>query len=140
MSLLLSRLYFPFFSSILQDGRDGGVASPESRRLKGLKGGVGDGGEPQRRARHPRDIVQAARLLITRSCMRAPGGRAKGMKGVIRCCRYGRKLKHNHTDVFYGRRGSSGGFMGVVAHKRKSKYEPFVTQAVKKGNKVRKWG
>lgn len=57
------------------------MASPESRRLKGLKGGVGDGGEPQRRARHPGDIVQATRLLITRSCMRAPGGRAEGMKG-----------------------------------------------------------
>lgn len=82
VSLLLRRLYFPFFFfSILQDGRDGGVASPESRRLKGLKGGVGDGGEPQRRARHPGDIVQATRLLITRNCMRAPGGRAEGMKG-----------------------------------------------------------
>lgn len=31
--------------AMLQDGRDGGVASPETRRLEGLKGGVGDGGE-----------------------------------------------------------------------------------------------
>lgn len=81
MSLLLRRLYFPV--TILQDGRDGGVTSPESRRLKGLKGGVGDGGEPQRRARHPGDIVQAARLLITCSYMRAPDGRAEVMKGSL---------------------------------------------------------
>lgn len=44
----------------LQDGGDGGVASPESGRLKGLEGGVGDGGEAQRRARHPGDIVETA--------------------------------------------------------------------------------
>lgn len=67
MSLLRS---LSFLVAALQDGRDGGVTSTESRRLKGLKGGVGDGGEPQRRARHPGDIVQAARLLITRSYMR----------------------------------------------------------------------
>lgn len=65
MSLLLGHLYFPV--TPLQDGRDGGVTSPETRRFKGLKRGVGDGGEPQRRARHPGDIVQAARLLVARS-------------------------------------------------------------------------
>lgn len=59
------------------------MTSPESRRLKGLKGGVGDGGEPQRRARHAGDVVQAARLLVTRSCVRAPGGRAEVTKGSL---------------------------------------------------------
>lgn len=53
--------------AMLQDGGDGGVASPEARRLEGLKGGVGDGGEAQRGSRHPRDVIEAARLLITRS-------------------------------------------------------------------------
>lgn len=52
--------------AMLQDGRDGGVASPEARRLKGLEGGVGDGGEAQRGARHPGDVIEAARLLVTR--------------------------------------------------------------------------
>lgn len=79
VSLLLRCLDFPI--APLQDGRDGGVTSPESRRLKGLKSGVGDGGEPQRRACHPGDIVQAARLLIARSYMRTPGRRAEVMKG-----------------------------------------------------------
>lgn len=45
---------------MLQDGGNGGVTSPESRRLEGLKGGVGDGGEAQRGARHPGDIIEAA--------------------------------------------------------------------------------
>lgn len=46
--------------AMLQDGRDGGVASPEARRLEGLKGGVGDGGEAQRGACHPRDVIETA--------------------------------------------------------------------------------
>jgi len=64
---------------MLQDGGDGGAASPEARRLKGLKGGVGDGGEAQRSARHPRDIIEAARLLITRGYMKmtSTGQRSK---------------------------------------------------------------
>lgn len=45
---------------MLQDGGNGGMASPESRRLKGLEGGVGDGGETQRCARHPGDIIETA--------------------------------------------------------------------------------
>lgn len=49
-----------FVSAMLQDGGNGGVTSPESRRLEGLKGGVGDGGEAQRGARHPGDIIEAA--------------------------------------------------------------------------------
>lgn len=36
------------------------MTSPESRRLEGLEGGVGNGGEAQRGARHPRDIIEAA--------------------------------------------------------------------------------
>lgn len=50
---------------MLQDGRDGGVAPPEARWLEGLEGGVGDRGEAQRGARHPRDVIETARLLIT---------------------------------------------------------------------------
>lgn len=42
------------------------MASPEARRLEGLEGGVSDGGEAQRSPRHPRDIIEAARLLVTR--------------------------------------------------------------------------
>lgn len=45
---------------MLQDGGDGRVASPESGWLEGLEGGVGDGGETQRRARHARDVIEAA--------------------------------------------------------------------------------
>jgi len=52
--------------ALLQDGGDGGAASPEASRLEGLEGGVGDGGEAQRGARHPGDIIEAAGLLITR--------------------------------------------------------------------------
>lgn len=51
--------------AMLQDGRNGRVASPEARRLKRLKGGVGDGGEAQWGTRHPRDVIEATRLLIT---------------------------------------------------------------------------
>lgn len=47
-------------SATLQDGGNGGVTSPESRRLEGLEGGVGDGGEAQRGARHSGDIIEAA--------------------------------------------------------------------------------
>lgn len=47
-------------SAMLQDGGNGGVTSPESRRLEGLEGGVGDGGEAQRGARHSGDIIEAA--------------------------------------------------------------------------------
>ena len=90
-------LYFPV--TILQDGRDGGVTSPESRRLKGLEGGVGDGGEPQRCARHPRDVVQAAGLLITRSYIRAPGRRAGVMKRSLDVPMIWLKMKYSHTDV-----------------------------------------
>lgn len=116
------------------------MTSPESRRLKGLKGGVGDGGEPQRCARHPGDVVQAARLLIARSYMRAAGGRAEVMKGSLDVPVIWLKVETKSGGRFDGRRGCSGGFMDVMVHKRESKYEPFVTQAVKKGNKVRKWG
>lgn len=42
------------------------MASPEARRLEGLKRGVGDGGEAQRGTRHPGDVIEAARLLVTR--------------------------------------------------------------------------
>lgn len=103
-------------SAILQDGRYGGVTTPEPRWLKWLKGGVGDGGEPQWRARHPGDIVQAAWLLITWSCMRATGGEAEVMRGWGHSMFpwYGRKLKHNNTDVFYERRGCSGGFVDAM--------------------------
>lgn len=45
---------------MLQDGGNGGVTPPESRRLEGLEGGVGDGGEAQRGACHPGDIIEAA--------------------------------------------------------------------------------
>lgn len=45
---------------MLQDGGDGGVASPEARRLEGLEGGVGDRGEAQRSAHHPRNVIEAA--------------------------------------------------------------------------------
>lgn len=45
---------------MLQDGGNGGVASPEARRFEGFKGGVGDWGEAQRGARHPGDIIEAA--------------------------------------------------------------------------------
>lgn len=52
----------------LQDGRDGGVTAPQAGRFKGLEGGVGDGGESQWPPGHPRDVVEAARLLITCGC------------------------------------------------------------------------
>lgn len=51
---------------MLQDGGNGGAASPEARLLEGLESGVGDGGEAERGARHPGDIIEAARLLVTR--------------------------------------------------------------------------
>lgn len=68
---------------MLQDGGDRGVASPEARRLEGLEGGVGDGGEAQRGARHPGDVIEAARLLITRGYMKMTntGQRAKVRTG-----------------------------------------------------------
>lgn len=52
--------------AMLQDGGNGGAASPEARLLEGLESGVGDGGEAERGARHPGDIIEAARLLVTR--------------------------------------------------------------------------
>lgn len=45
---------------MLQDGGNGGVTSPEARRLERLEGRVGDGGETQRGTRHPGDIIEAA--------------------------------------------------------------------------------
>lgn len=47
-------------TATLQDGGNGGVTSPESRRLERLEGGVGDGGEAQRCTRHPGDIIETA--------------------------------------------------------------------------------
>ena len=75
---------------MLQDGGDGGVTSPEARRLKGLEGGVGDGGEPQRGTRHPRDIIEAARLLITRGYMKmtSTGRRAEVRAGLCQHQRF----------------------------------------------------
>lgn len=49
--------YFLGSYTVLQDGGDGGVASPEAGWLEMLKGGVGDRGETQRGARHPRDVI-----------------------------------------------------------------------------------
>lgn len=45
---------------MLQDGGNGGVASPEARWFKWLKGGVGDGGEAQWGACHPGDVIETA--------------------------------------------------------------------------------
>lgn len=45
---------------MLQNGGNRGVAPPESWWLEGFEGGVGDRGEAQWRARHPRDIIEAA--------------------------------------------------------------------------------
>ncbi len=56
--------------ALLQDGGNGWVTSPEARWLKGLEGGVGDWGEAQRSACHPRDIIEAAWLLIARGYMK----------------------------------------------------------------------
>lgn len=58
--LLLMTFCCVSLSAMLQDGGNGGVTSPKARRLEGLKGGVGDGGETQRGARHPGDIIEAA--------------------------------------------------------------------------------
>lgn len=35
------------------------MTSPEARRLKGFKGGIGDGSEAQRDASHSRDVIEA---------------------------------------------------------------------------------
>lgn len=65
---------------MLQDGGDGGVASPESRRLEGLEGGIGDGGEAQRCARHPGDVIETAGLLVARGYM---DGQAQGQRAEV---------------------------------------------------------
>ena len=71
---------------MLQDGGNGGVTSPEARRLEGLKGGVGDGGEAQWGARHSGDIIEAAWLLITRGYMKmtSRGERVEVRVGVMK--------------------------------------------------------
>lgn len=85
---------------MLQDGGNGGVASPESRRLKGLEGGVGDGGEAQRCARHPGDIIETAGLLIARGYMdgqaQVKGQRLVGIWWVIHISIIWRK----HVDMY----------------------------------------
>lgn len=56
---------------MLQNGRDRGTAAAERpRRVVGFVGGTvngSDGGQTQRSARHPGDVVQAPRLFIASS-------------------------------------------------------------------------
>lgn len=59
------------------------MAAAQPRRLEGLERGVGDGREAQRCAGQPRDVIEAARLLITTGCvaMTSKGQRSNGSMG-----------------------------------------------------------
>lgn len=70
-------------AAMLQDGGNGGVTSPESRRLEGLEGGVGDGSEAQRCARHPGDVIETAWLLIAWGYMNGQA-QVRGLVGIWR--------------------------------------------------------
>lgn len=138
-----------FLLTMLQDGRDRGVASPEARRLKGLKGGVGDGGEAQRGARHPGDVIEAARLLVTRGYTKMTNTcqRAKVMKGswqwALKVCMIWWGMCFMEMQIFMTENNVFSYihlcYVMTALHIRNTKYKPFVTvTSICKWNKVGK--
>lgn len=72
---------------MLQNGRDRGTAAAQrSRRVVGFVGGAvdgSDGGEAQRSARHPRNVVQAPGLFVASSWSERVVGRVENGDGLI---------------------------------------------------------